>query len=275
MDGGKVKYAGMKGNDLEDSKGFVATPFAAVNTALGGGVAIGKITEVAGSWSVGKSTFAYQVIGAAQKQGKPCLLLDAERAYTKQYGESLGVDNAQLDIFRAKTAEEYLDHSIEWMETKKNKGGLVICDAIGALLPKEEAEKTSEGRSIGLQARLLGSYSRKLTSILDDNEIAFLALNHTFIPLGQMGVASSGGKKWEYARAVWLILSGAYGQPIKKDASGLKTLIPMRLEVRKNKMVGNMGTKIDLQLIQGAGFVGDTVQLPPPKKRGRAPKIQV
>jgi len=71
---------------------------------------------------------------------------------------------------------------------------------------------------------------------------------------------------------VWLILSGAYGQPIKKDASGLKTLIPMRLEVRKNKMVGNMGTKIDLQLIQGAGFVGDTVQLPPPKKRGRAAK---
>jgi len=195
VDGGKVKYAGMKGNDLEDSKSFVATPFAAVNTALGGGVAIGKITEVAGSWSVGKSTFAYQVIGAAQKQGKPCLLLDAERAYTKQYGESLGVDNAQLDIFRAKTAEEYLDHSIEWMETKKNKGGLVICDAIGALLPKEEAEKTSEGRSIGLQARLLGSYSRKLTSILDDNEIAFLALNHTFIPLGQMGIASSGGKK--------------------------------------------------------------------------------
>ena len=259
----------MKGNDLEDNKGFVATPFAAVNTALGGGIAVGKISEVAGSWSVGKSTFAYQVIGAAQKQGRPCLLLDAERAYTKQYGESLGIDNAQLDVFRAKTAEEYLDHSIEWMEMKKNRGGVVICDAIGALLPREEAEKTSEGRSIGLQARLLGSYARKLTSILDDNEIAYLALNHTFIPLGQMGIASSGGKKWEYARAVWLILSGAYGQPIKKDATGLKTLIPMRLEVRKNKMVGNMGTKIDLQLIQGAGFVGDTVSVPPPRTRGR------
>jgi len=104
----------MKGNDLEDNKGFVATPFAAVNTALGGGIAVGKITEVAGSWSVGKSTFAYQVIGAAQKQNRPCLLLDAERAYSKDYGAALGIDNAQLDIFRAKTAEEYLDHSIEW-----------------------------------------------------------------------------------------------------------------------------------------------------------------
>ena len=265
----------MKGSDLEDNKGFVATPFSEVNSALGGGIAVGKITEVAGSWSVGKSTFAYQVIGAAQKQGRPCLLLDAERAYTKQYGESLGVDNATLDIFRAKTAEEYLDHSIEWMEgdkekgVKGHKGGLVVCDAIGALLPKEEAEKTSEGRSIGLQARLLGSYARKLTSILDDNEIAFLALNHTFIPLGQMGIASSGGMKWAFARAVWLVLSGAYGQPVKKDSTGLKTLIPMRLEVKKNKIISNMGMKIDLSLIQGAGFVGDTVSAPLPRKKGR------
>lgn len=262
----------MKGSDLEENKGFIATPFSEVNTALGGGLAIGKITEVAGSWSVGKSTFAYQVIGAAQKQERPCLLLDAERAYTKSYGETLGVDNAELDVFRAKTAEEYLDHAIEWMEQKKNRGGLVVIDAIGALLPREEAEKTSESKSIGLQARLLGAFSRKLTSTLDDNETALLALNHTFIPLGQMGIASSGGKKWEYARAVWLILSGAYGQPIKKDSTGLKTLIPMVLDIRKNKIIPNMGTKIRLDLVQGAGFVGDTVPAPEPKKRGRPQK---
>lgn len=264
----------MKGSELNDNKGFILTPFSEVNKALGGGVPLGRITECAGSWSVGKSTFAYQVIGAAQKQGRPCLLLDAERAYTKAYGESLGVDNAQLDIFRAKTAEEYLDHSIEWMEIKKNRGGFVCLDAIGAILPREEAEGTAEKRSIGLQARLIGSFSRKVVSILDDNEIAFLALNHTFVPLGQMSVASSGGKKWEYARAVWLILSGAYGQPIKKDATGLKTLIPMRLEVKKNKIISNMGTKIDLALIQGAGFVGDTVVAPEKKKPGR-PKKEV
>lgn len=261
----------MKADQLEDSKGHILTPFKEVNGKLGGGLPLGKITEVAGSWSVGKSTFAYQCIGAAQKQGKPCLLLDAERAYTKQYGESLGVDNTTLDIFRAKTAEEYLDYAIEWMETKKNRGGLVCIDAIGALLPREEAEKTSESKSIGLQARLLGAFSRKLTSVLDDNEIALLALNHTFIPLGQMGVASSGGKKWEYARAVWLILSGAYGKPIKRSADGLKTLIPMQLEVRKNKMVANMGTKIALDLVQGAGFVGESVSAPEPKRRGRPP----
>ncbi len=264
----------MKATELEDNMGYIVTPFSDVNEALGGGIPLGRVTECAGSWSVGKSTFAYQVIGAAQKQNRPCLLLDAERAYSKEYGTLLGVDNSKLDIFRAKTAEEYLDHSIEWMEQKKNRGGLVVCDAVGALLPREEAEKSSEGRSIGLQARLLGSYGRKIVSILDDNEIALLALNHTFIPLGQMGIASSGGKKWEYLRSVWLILSGAYGQPVKKDASGLKTLIPMRLEIRKNKLVANMGKKIDIALIQGAGFVGDTVAAPAAKKRGR-PKLPV
>lgn len=262
----------MKAQELTENKGFIITPFVGLNTVLGGGIPLGKITEVAGSWSVGKSTLAYQIIGAAQKQDIPCLLLDAERAYTPSYGAVLGINNASLDIFRSKTAEEYLDHTIEWMELKKNKGGLVVCDAIGALLPREEAEKTAEGKSIGIQARLIGSFSRKIVSILDDNEIAFLALNHTFIPLGQMGVASSGGKKWEYARSIWLTLGGAYGEAVKKDSTGLKTLIPMRLEVRKNKMVANVGTKIDLQLIQGAGFVGDTVHLPSKKKPGRPAK---
>lgn len=259
----------MKADQLEDSKGFIVTPFAALNTALGGGIPLGKILETAGSWSTGKSTMSYQIIGNAQKEGRPCLLLDAERAYTKEYGASLGIDNSQLDVFRAKTAEEYLDHSIEWMEQKKNRGGLVVLDAIGALLPKEEAEKTSESRSIGLQARIIGSYCRKVVPILDDNDIALLILNHTFIPLGQMGIASSGGKKLEYARSVWLILSGAYGQPIKKDATGLKTLIPMSVEIRKNKLQPNIGTKIRIDLIQGAGFVGDTVPQPAAKPRGR------
>lgn len=262
----------MKGSELDSEYNVIGTPFGALNALLGGGVPTKKITECAGSWSVGKSTLAYQIIGAAQKQGRPCLLLDAERAYTKSYGEALGVDNTQLDIFRAKTAEEYLDHAIEWMEVKKNRGGLVVMDAIGALLPREEAEKTSESRSIGLQARIIGSFCRKVVPVLDDNDIALLILNHTFIPLGQMGVASSGGKKLEYARSVWLILSGAYGKPIKRSTDGLKTLIPMQIEVKKNKLVANVGTKIQIDMVQGAGFVGDTVAAPIPKKRGR-PKL--
>lgn len=257
----------MKASELDTSVTTITTPFSGLNDVLGGGIPQGRISEIAGSWSVGKSTIAYQIIGAAQKQDIPCLLIDAERAFTKEYGTSLGIDIEKLDIFRAKTAEEYLDHIIEWCEVKSHKNGMVVLDAVGALLPREEAEKGAEGRSIGLQARLLGSFSRKIVSILDDENIALLALNHTFIPLGQMGIASSGGKKWEYARSIWLTLGGAYGEAVKKDSTGLKTLIPMRLEVRKNKMVANVGTKIELALVQGSGFVGDTVEMPQKRKR--------
>ena len=263
----------MKASELGESFDVIQTPFKDVNLVLGGGLATKKITEIAGSWSVGKSTFAYQLIANAQKQGRPCLLLDAERAYGKEYGAALGIDNSKLEILRAKTAEEYLDYCIEWMEVKKNSGGLVVMDAIGALLPKEEQEKTSESRSIGLQARIIGSFCRKIVPILDDNDIALLILNHTFIPLGQMGIASSGGKKLEFARSVWLILSGAYGKPIKRSTDGLKTLIPMMLEVRKNKLVSNVGTKVFLELVQGSGFVGDTVAAPLKRKPGRPARV--
>ena len=143
-----------------------------------------------------------------------------------------------------------------------------MIDAIGALLPREEAEKTSESRSIGLQARIIGSFCRKIVPVIDDSDTALLILNHTFIPLGQMGVASSGGKKLEFARSAWLIMSGAYGKPVKRSPDGLKTLIPMMLEVRKNKLVSNAGTKIQIDLVQGAGFVGENVAAPE-KKKGR------
>lgn len=262
----------MKASELVEKHEFITTPFPPLNTALGGGIALGKISEIAGSWSTGKSTMAYQIIGAAQKQGRECLLIDAERAYTNSYFSSLGGDPDKLDLFRAKTAEEYLDKVIEWCEVKKNRGGLVVIDAMGALLPKEEAEKTSESRSIGLQARIIGSFCRKIVPIIDDAGIALLILNHTFVPLGLNSTSSSGGKKLEFARSVWMILSAAYGQPVKKASDGRKTLIPMIIEIRKNKVMPNMGTKIPLELVQGAGFVGENV-IAPISKRGRPIKI--
>lgn len=262
----------MKASELSEVQEFITTPFPPLNTALGGGIALGKISEIAGSWSTGKSTMGYQIIGAAQKQGRECLLIDAERAYTNSYFSGLGGDPDKLDLFRAKTAEEYLDKVIEWCEVKKNRGGLVVIDAMGALLPKEEAEKTSEIRSIGLQARIIGSFCRKIVPILDDVGIALLILNHTFVPLGLNSTSSSGGKKLEYARSVWMILSAQYGAPVKKGADGLKTLIPMVVEIKKCKVVSTMGTKILLQLVQGAGFVGEDV-VAPISKRGRPQKV--
>ncbi len=262
----------MKASEIVEQSEFIKTGFPLIDDVFGGGLPTRKIVEIAGWWSVGKSTLAYQMIAAAQKQDKPCLLLDAERAYTNAYGAALGIDNTQLDLFRAAT---------EWIEgdkkqsLKPHKGGLVVIDAIGALLPREEAEKTSEGRSIGLQARIIGSFCRKIVPVLDDNNATLLVLNHTFIPLGQMGVASSGGKKLEFARSAWLILGGAYGEQIKKSADGRRTLIPMQIEVKKNKIVPNQGKKIRIDLIQGSGFVSEAVLALEKKRPGRPKKEEI
>lgn len=269
----------MKASELDTTLKIIPTGFSGIDGLLGGGLPQGKILECAGSWSVGKSTLAYQMIAAAQKQSRPCLLIDAERAYSNDYGVLMGIDTKELEMFRARTAEEYLDYIVDWIEGNKEAGikahkkGLVVIDAIGALLPKEEREKCAEARTIGLQARLIGSFCRKIIPILDDTQTALVILNHTFIPLGQMGIASSGGKKLEYARSVWLLLSRKYGTPAKKDTTGKKMIIPMQIEVRKNKIVSNEGTKIDLDLISGAGFLCDGVKPPEPKPRGRPKKI--
>lgn len=111
----------MKATEFDTTLKVIPTGFPLMDGLLGGGIPRGKILEIAGSWSVGKSTIAYQVIMAAQKQGHPCLLIDAERAFTGEYGAAMGIDLAQLDLFRARTAEEYLDNLIEWAEEKKNK----------------------------------------------------------------------------------------------------------------------------------------------------------
>lgn len=269
----------MKASEQDFSFNKISTGFSELDVILGGGVPTKKILEVAGSWSVGKSTLAYQIIASAQKQGRPVLLIDAERAYTNEYGALMGVDTSTLDVFRARTAEEYLDYVELWIEGNKeekikgHKGGLVIIDAIGQLLPKEEAEKSSEGRVIGLQARLIGSFCRKIIPILDDTDTALLILNHTFIPLGQMGIASSGGKKLEYARSVWLIMSRAYGAAakVKKDTDGKKTFITMQIEVKKNKLVPNEGTKIFLEYVPEEGFLRPQIPEPIPSVVKRGP----
>lgn len=266
----------MKAEELDTTRSVTKSGFPQIDDLFDGGIPHGRIIEVAGSWSVGKSTLAYQWIASGQRQGRPCLLLDAERAFTPTYGAALGVDNSSLDVFRARTAEEYLDHVFEWIDgdkekgLKKHHGGIVIIDAIGALLPREEAEKTSESRSIGLQARIIGSFCRKIVPVLDETDTLLIVLNHTFIPLGLNSVSSSGGKKLEYARSAWLILSSAYGKPVKRSPDGLKTLIPMQIEVKKNKIKSNQGMKVALELVQGAGFVGETVEAPV-SKRGRKP----
>jgi len=255
----------LKVSEQDFNISFIPTGLTALDGVLGGGIPTRKIVEFAGAWSIGKSSLGYQLLTAAQKDKRPTLLIDAERAYTPQYGALMGIDNDSLDLYRAQTAEEYLDMIFFWltgnkeMGIKKHKGGVIVVDAVGALLPREESEKPSEGKTIGAQSRLIGSFCRKIVPVLDDNDAALIFLNHTFNPISPFPVASqsSGGKKLEYARSVWIVMSKNKGK--KSSSDGTLKSIPTCFEVRKNKIVSNQGLEIEMDFIPSKGFVDGVI----------------
>jgi len=251
-----------------DKYDIVSTTFPALDSILGtGGIASKKITEISGIWSVGKSTLALQIIASAQKEKRPCLFCDSEFSFSTTYATTLGVNCDELELEQNQYAEETLDALEAW--ATKNKNGLIVLDSIGALLPQEEAEKGSGGRSIGLQARLIGSFTRRIIPILSLKNHAFIVLNHSFTDLTSGRLKTSGGAKLEYAKSVWLTLKRSYGKPAKRSGDGKKTILFLEAEVRKNKLAPTEGMKCELEIIPGEGFISKPPTLFEAKKRGR------
>ena len=257
-------------DSTSDKYDIVSTTFPPLDSILGtGGIASKKITEISGIWSVGKSTLALQIIASAQKDKRPCLYCDSEFSFSSTYATTLGVNCDELELEQNQYAEETLDALEAW--ATKNKNGLIVLDSIGALLPQEEAEKGSGGRSIGLQARLIGSFTRRIVPILSLKNHAFIVLNHSFTDLTSGRLKTSGGAKLEYAKSVWLTLKRSYGKPAKRSGDGKKTVLFLEAEVRKNKLAPTEGMKCELEMIPGQGFIS----APPTlfeKKRGRPKK---
>lgn len=251
---------------------IVATGFAGLDAALGvGGIPSKKITEISGRYSMGKSTLALQIVAQAQRQGKKCLWADSELSYSNVYAKELGVDSDSLELLQqTEFAEELLDGVEEW--ARKHKNGLIVLDSIGGLLPREEAEKGSGSRSIGLQARLIGSFTRRINPIITVKNHALIILNHEFTDVGTGRLKTSGGEKLAYAKSIWFTLKRTFGKQAKRSGSGLKTILFIEAEVRKNKVAATEGMKTELQMIPGKGFAVETALLPL-KKTGRPPKI--
>ena len=261
----------MKASELTDKVEIIPTPISALNEIMGG-IATKRITEVAGPWSVGKSTFALQFVANAQNRGLKAYWADAERTFTVEYAEKLGVDCEALEYDKTEVAEDLLDHLEEWARTHKN--GVIVIDAIGALMPREELEKGASGRSIGVQARLVGSFCRRIVPTLDEKNHALIVCNHTFTDPSTTRLKSSGGMKLEFAKSTALWLRPAYGKPDKRSASGAKTIKYIEAEIKKDKVSGNEGKKVVLELIPSHGFVSDVVEVPAPKKRGRPKQLE-
>lgn len=226
-----------------------------------GGIPTKRITEISGQWSVGKTTLALQLVAQAQKAGVACVWYDAEFAWDDKYAKKLGVDTTKLGLLQNRYAEEALDEILEHAE--ENEDVLFIIDAVGALHPKDEAEKTSGERTIGGQSALVARFCRKIVPLLAVNNHALVVLNHEYTPImntgGRPTTKTSGGAKLEYHKSIWIRLQKA-GQNIKEGEK--ITGFVVNAKIGKNKLADTQTQSCELELYFGRGFsaVSDAFQ---------------
>jgi recombination protein RecA len=231
----------------------VSTGLPQLDRATGvGGIPFGRITEISGKWSAGKTTLAMQVIIEAQKRGIECVFFDTEFTFDAHYASELGVDTDQLYLIQKPTAEEGLDVLLEI--AGKEKQWVMVLDSVGGLHPKEEAEKDSGSRTIGAQAGLIARFCRKVVPNLALNEHALIVLNHEYMEIGALRptVKTSGGEKLSYHKALW----------IRLNRTGMNVKVGDRIvgykaeaEIRKNKVASTERAKCDLEMEYGKGFL--------------------
>lgn len=235
--------------DEVDKIEWLPTGLSNLDKILGGGIPFGRITEVSGQYSVGKSTLALMVVAQAQKEKKTCLWIDQEWSYEPLYASVLGVDNKKLYLIREEFAEAALDKVEEFARTHKNS--VLVLDAIGALLPRQEAEKSAEGKTIGAQANLVAKFCRKIVPVLVINNLALIVLNHSFTDLMTGRLKTSGGAKLEYHKSIALSLRKT-NKRIMQGENQIGDII--EAEVRKNKLAATLKQSCEMEMYYGQGF---------------------
>ncbi|MDR2080364.1 MAG: recombinase RecA [Campylobacteraceae bacterium] len=167
----------------------ISTGSLGLDIALGiGGVPKGRVVEIYGPESSGKTTLALQIIAQSQKSGGVCAFIDAEHALDVKYAKNLGVDTDNLLVSQPDFGEQALDI----VETVARSGAVdvIVIDSVAALTPKSEIEGDMGDQHMGLQARLMSQALRKLTGILHKMQTTVIFINQIRMKIGVMGYGS-------------------------------------------------------------------------------------
>lgn len=172
------------------------TPIEAISTgslgldlALGiGGVPQGRVIEIYGPESSGKTTLALQITAECQKAGGVCAFIDAEHALDVAYAKNLGVDVENLLV----SQPDYGEQALDIVETIARSGAvdLIVIDSVAALTPKSEIEGEMSDQNVGVQARLMSKALRKLTGVLHKMNCTVIFINQIRMKIGMMGYGS-------------------------------------------------------------------------------------
>ncbi len=167
----------------------ISTGSLGLDIALGiGGVPQGRVIEIYGPESSGKTTLSLQIVASAQKEGKICAFIDAEHALDVQYAKNLGVDVENLLVSQPDFGEQALDI----LETLARSGAVsvIVVDSVAALTPRSEIEGDMGDSHMGLQARLMSQALRKITAVLHKTNTTVIFINQIRMKIGTMGYGS-------------------------------------------------------------------------------------
>lgn len=213
---------------------FIPTGSISLDAALGiGGVPRGRIIEIFGPESSGKTTLALHVIAEAQKTGGLAAFIDAEHALDARYAKALGVDTDNLLISQPDTGEQ----ALEITETLVRSGALdvVVIDSVAALVPRAEIEGDMGDAQMGLQARLMSQAMRKLTAAISKSHTSVVFINQIREKIGVMfgsPETTTGGRALKFYSSIRLDIRRIAAIKDGEHAVGNRT----RVKVVKNKV---------------------------------------